>query len=192
MPDRAVYDWKRLSWRDRLAWAVGSGFGSGCFPIAPGTVGSAAAAGIYVVIMLLLPAGWGNPERLLLTAALATGGFAIGVWATGRMSTDHNPDPGAAVWDEFVGMWIACVPAAIVTDAPWRLPADWPWLLMLLAFCAFRAFDIIKPWPCRRLESRPGGWGIMLDDVAAGLWALAAVYALLRLASLTALSSWLN
>lgn len=185
-----------LSWSDRLAWAVGSGFGSGFFPIAPGTAGSAAAAAIYVAIMLLLPEGWGYLERLLLTAALAGGGLAIGIWATGRMSTDKNPDPGAAVWDEFVGMWIACAPAAAFTDAPWRLPADWPWLLVLLAFCAFRAFDIIKPWPCRRLESLPGGWGIMLDDVAAGIWALAVIQALTAPAALVALiirllSAWL-
>ena len=196
MPDPAALDrtmpaWKRLSWRDRLAYAVGSGFGSGFFPIAPGTAGSAAAAAVYVAIMLLLPENWGYLERLLPIIALVAGGFAIGVWATGRMSTDQNPDPGAAVWDEFVGMWIACAPTAAFTYFPWRLPTDWPWLLVFIAFCAFRIFDIIKPWPCRRLESRPAGWGIMLDDVAAGLWALAATYALMQLAAFAALSSQL-
>lgn len=185
-------DWKRLSWGDRLAWAIGSGFGSGFFPIAPGTVGSAAAAAIYVAIMLLLPAGWGYLERLLLTLAMAGGGFAIGVWATGRMSTDDNPDPGAAVWDEFVGMWLSCAPAAIFDDSQWRLIADWPWLLVLLAFCAFRAFDIIKPWPCRRLELLPGGRGIMLDDVAAAIWAVALIQTLMQLALLVSLIIWFS
>lgn len=184
-------DWKRLSWRDRLAWAIGSGFGSGFFPIAPGTVGSAAAAAIYVAIMLLLPDGWGWLERLLLTLGMSAAGFAVGVWATGRMSTDRDPDPGAAVWDEFVGMWLACAPAAAFDDSQWRLLSDWPWLLVLIAFCAFRTFDIIKPWPCRRLEQRHGGWGIMLDDVAAAIWAVALIQTLIQLAALAALISWL-
>ena len=174
----AMPDWKRLSWSDRLAWAIGSGFGSGFFPIAPGTVGSAVAAAILVAIMLLLPDSWGWLERLLLTLAMAGGGFAVGVWATGRMSTDDNPDPGAAVWDEFVGMWIAAIPVVwfLWDELLWivQLPTHWgvlPWGMMA-AFFAFRALDIIKPWPCRRLERRHGGWGIMLDDVAAGVWAV--------------------
>lgn len=169
----AMPDWKRLSWRDRLAWAIGSGFGSGFFPIAPGTVGSAAAAALYVAIMLLLPAGWGWLERLGLTLAMSAGGFAVGVWATGRMSTDANPDPGAAVWDEFVGMWLTLMPFALSSnDVVYARDVGATSLLVGFAFVSFRAMDILKPWPCRRLERLPGGWGIMLDDVAAGVWAL--------------------
>lgn len=166
-------DWKRLSWRDRLAWAIGSGFGSGFFPIAPGTVGSAAAAAIYVAIMLLLPAGWGWLERLGLTLAMSAAGFAVGVWATGRMSTDQDPDPGAAVWDEFVGMWITLIPFALYSNGVvYARDVGAVSQLVAFAFVSFRAMDILKPWPCRRLERLPGGWGIMLDDVAAGVWAL--------------------
>ena len=167
-------DWKRLPWSDRLAWAIGSGFGSGFFPIAPGTVGSAVAAAIYVAIMLLLPDGWGWLERLLLTLAMAAVGFAVGVWATGRMSTDQDPDPGAAVWDEFVGMWITLVPffALSADDVVYVIGGGATPLLVGFLFVSFRAMDILKPWPCRRLERLPGGWGIMLDDVAAGVWAL--------------------
>jgi phosphatidylglycerophosphatase A len=75
------------------------------------------------------------------------------------MSTSENPDPGSATWDEFVGMWLTCL------FIPFGSPV---WLTV--AFFVFRALDVLKPWPCGRLERLPGGWGIMLDDVAAGLW----------------------
>jgi phosphatidylglycerophosphatase A len=89
--------------------------------------------------------------------------FALGVWAAGKTGqavgeTDH----GGIVWDEFVGLWITL---AVV-------PREWPWVLA--GFVAFRVFDILKPPPVRQLERRiPGGLGVMLDDVAAGLYALA-------------------
>jgi phosphatidylglycerophosphatase A len=100
----------------------------------------------------------------------------LGVWATGRMSTDAQPDPGAAVWDEFVGMWITCLP--FVLFAFWfglLVPPYW----IVLPFIVFRALDILKPPPCRQLEQIHGGWGIMLDDVAAGIWGFLAIAVLL-------------
>lgn len=172
-------DWNRLSWGDRLAWFVGSGFGSGFFPFAPGTVGSAVAIIWAHLVFLLLP---GLGGTLILTAA-ALAAFALGVWATGRMATAEDPDPGTAALDEVVGMWITFLPAMAVGH--WTLvgfgwitlgSGDW-WLLLVtltllgVEFLSFRLMDIAKPWPCRRLERLPGGWGIMLDDVAAGVWA---------------------
>ena len=72
-------------------------------------------------------------------------------------------------------MWISLIQTAW---APWQLsliivPPWWPIWWVAVCFFAFRAFDTLKPWPCRRLEDLHGGWGIMLDDIAAGLWALA-------------------
>ena len=172
----ATPDLRQMSWSDRLAWLIGSGFGSGLSPLAPGTAGAGAAAVIYCALMFLIPAGadYSILTRLLVLAVLVLGGTAVGVWATGRMSTDANPDPGTAVWDEFVGMWITLIPTAW---AAWRLPDAllppwWPLWFVALCFFVFRAFDTLKPWPCRRLEDLHGGWGIMLDDVAAGLWAV--------------------
>ena len=159
MPDRG-----RMAWGDRLAWCIGSGFGSGFFPIAPGTAGSAAALVLFLVALLL---GSGIGGIVLL--AMAAAGFGVGVWATGRMSTPENPDPGTAVWDEFVGMWLTLLPLTL----PWATAQGMGVKLLLaaIALVAFRAMDILKPWPCRRLERLPGGWGIMLDDVGAGIWA---------------------
>ena len=165
-----------MSWGTRLAWLIGSGFGSGLSPLAPGTAGAAAAAGLYCALMVLLDLAWPSSiaPRLIVLAAMIIGGTVVGVWATGRMSTASNPDPGSAVWDEFVGMWISLIPTAWAT---WHLPSImvppwWPIWWVALCFFAFRAFDTLKPWPCRGLEDLHGGWGIMLDDIAAGVWAL--------------------
>jgi phosphatidylglycerophosphatase A len=80
------------------------------------------------------------------------------VWATGRLVTASDPDPKLAVWDEFVGMWATCLLS----------PKTVPW--MAAAFLCFRILDVVKPWPVRRLERLPGGWGIMSDDLLAGLY----------------------
>ena len=104
---------------------------------------------------------------------MSAAGLVVGVWATGRMSTPENPDPGSATWDEFVGMWLTCL------FIPYGSP-----LWLAAAFLVFRALDVLKPWPCRRLERLPGGWGIMLDDVGAGAWgALIMLAAVLVLAA---------
>ena len=93
---------------DRLAWFIGSGFGSGLSPVAPGTAGSLVAAAILYLLSFVLPGMPGGWERTAVLAAMSVIGLAVGVWATGRMSTPEDPDPGTAVWDEFVGLWLTC------------------------------------------------------------------------------------
>ena len=96
---------------------------------------------------------------LLVTAAL----FLIGIWLCGRTSSDLGVhDHGGIVWDEWVGLLVAL----------WQVPAGWGWLLA--GFLLFRLFDIVKPWPISWLDRRvAGGFGIMVDDLLAGLYALA-------------------
>jgi phosphatidylglycerophosphatase A len=131
------------------------GFGSGLAPKAPGTFGTLAALPIYWLLLQPLSLPW------LLTVVVVS--FILGIWFCGAAAEklgvhDH---PGI-VWDEFVGLWISCI----------ALPSGWLWLLA--AFVLFRFFDILKPWPIRWLDSKvPGGLGIMVDDVLAGLFALA-------------------
>ncbi len=146
-------------WPDRIAWLIGSGFGCGLSPLAPGSVGSLGGAVILYILSFAVPTGWFVWQGSATAALLSALGLAIGIWATGRMSTPDNPDPGSATWDEYVGMWLTCL------FVPFGSPV---WLAG--AFVVFRAFDVLKPWPCRRLERLPAGWGIMLDDVGAGLW----------------------
>ena len=148
-----------------LGKSIGLGFGAGLSPVAPGTVGSLAAVAIYYAILLFLPyqpvsdiGFFRDLDGLFLLVPLIAVGLPLGIWATGLLVTEDEPDPGRAVWDEFVGMWVTCL----------LVPPQPVWLAV--AFLSFRLFDILKPWPANRLESLPGGWGIMADDVVAGLY----------------------
>ena len=138
---------------DRMAWALGSGLGSGLTPVAPATAGSLLA----VVIYYFAPISEDSPALYALIGA----GFLVGVWATGSLVSSTDPDPKLAVWDEFVGMWATCL----------LLPKTIPWIAA--AFLCFRVLDVLKPWPIRRLERLPGGLGIMSDDLLAGLYGAA-------------------
>jgi len=137
---------------------LASGFGSGLAPIAPGTVGSVAALAPGL-LLLKLP--------LLVMVGVILVAFLVGVWACGRTGREIGiADYGGIVWDEFVGLWIALI------AVPWH----WAWILA--AFVAFRLFDILKPPPVRQLDRHlGGGLGVMLDDVAAGLYALLVILA---------------
>jgi len=148
--------WPRAVWRP-LAWLVATGLGCGLAPIAPGTVGSLVALIIYYYLPIA-----GDSLALYVLVGV---GFLVGVVATGTMVRPSDPDPRRVVWDEFVGMWAACL----------LLPKTPPWLAA--AFLGFRALDIWKPWPIRRLEQLPGGLGIMADDLVAGLLAAAVLNA---------------
>lgn len=139
----------------RHPWGwIGTGFGSGLSPRAPGTVGSLAA---------LLP--WWFALRHLDAqdyAALLAVAFVLGIVAANWLiARTQVQDPSVFVWDEFVGLWLTLYLA----------PPGGAW--MLAGFALFRLFDIWKPWPVRWADRRVhGGLGAMLDDVLAGLYAL--------------------
>lgn len=141
----------------RLAVILGTWFGAGYFPVAPGTAGSAAALAIYLVARPALSEWW-----LIVAAALL---YPVGVWAAGVCETVfRKTDPGQVVIDEVIGQAItlAVIPAAPAGFGGWKL-----WLG---GFILFRAFDMAKPFPIRRLEKLPGGYGIITDDVLAGVY----------------------
>jgi len=129
------------------------GFGSGCAPKAPGTAGTALA------VLLYLPLQYLSFSAYLIMLGLS---FMIGVWLCGKASKALGVhDHGGIVWDEFVGYWITMIAA----------PSGWMWVL--LGFLLFRLFDIWKPQPIRYLDKHVhGGFGIMIDDVLAGIYAL--------------------
>jgi len=139
------------------------GFGSGLMPKAPGTMGTVVAVPLFLLLQQL-------PLWSYLLMLLAT--FLLGIWlcdVTARNLGVHD-HPGI-VWDEFVGYWVTMVAA----------PAGWPWLL--LGFCLFRVFDIAKPWPIRQVDRRVGGgFGIMFDDVLAGIYAWLLLQAVIAIA----------
>jgi len=138
------------------------GFGSGLAPIAQGTFGSLAA-----ILPWLLLRHASLPFNLLVIAV----GFAIGVWACEiagrRLGVD---DHRSLVWDEFIGQWIALLPALLA-----------PWWAVVLGFALFRLFDVWKPWPIRWLDRQlKGGLGVMIDDVIAGIFAAVVLWLVLR------------
>ena len=154
-----------------LVRCVATGFFSGYIPWASGTVGSIVGAAFF-----LIP-GFSHP--VVLAAAIIAGLF-LGVYTSrlvarveGNRLTksaqrakeifqpdgDHGPDPSIIVIDEIVGMWIAlyAIPVSVTS--------------VVIAFVFFRAFDIVKPYPAKEVEQYPNGWGIMLDDAVAGIYA---------------------
>jgi len=132
---------------------IACGFGSGLTPKAQGTFGSLAAIVPWLLLRELSVPAW------LVIIALS---FALGVWAcevAGRLLgvADHR----SLVWDEFVGQWIALLPALLA-----------PWWAVAVGFLLFRLFDVWKPWPIAWFDRRvKGGFGVMLDDVIAGIFA---------------------
>jgi phosphatidylglycerophosphatase A len=127
-------------------------FGTGLCPIAPGTAASLAVALSYKFWLWMLP--W--PAEIILIAVL----FAAGVAASTRYARAlHQKDPGRIVIDEVCGQL-----TALLFVAP-------SWKAVILSFFLFRFFDIIKPYPIRKLEGFPEGWGIMADDIGAGIFA---------------------
>ena len=134
----------------RVAWAIATWFGCGLVPKAPGTAGTLGAVPLY-----LLAVRWGWPG-VAVAAAVTT---IAGVWAASVVARDlGKEDPQVVVVDEVAGFLITMLPAPV---------GSWPCLL--LGFLLFRLFDVIKPWPVRSLERLPSGWGIVFDDVGAGI-----------------------
>lgn len=135
------------------------GFGSGLSPKAPGTAGTLMAVPLY---LLIEPLSW--PVYLAVVLMTALAGIAICDISARRLGVHDHP---GIVWDEFVGYWITMFLA----------PAGWLWIVV--GFVLFRIFDILKPWPIRWLDRHvAGGFGIMIDDVLAGIFALGVMHGL--------------
>ncbi len=139
--------------RYQLAYVLSIWFGCGRVPVAPGTAGTLGALPLY---WLLAPLG---PWAVAATAVLLT---AVGIWSSTVVAERMGgKDPQIICIDEVAGVLVALVAA----------PPGWKG--MWAGFVLFRIFDQWKPWPARAAERLPGGWGIVMDDVAAGLWAAA-------------------
>ena len=146
-----------MTFRDRIVLFLASGFGSGYSPVAPGTAGSAAAILLlYLLSMTALP-----PRETLFGLFAVT--FVLSLML-GRPAEriSGKKDPGFFVMDEFAGQYVAF----------FTLSTVWPSISeLVVGFLLFRLFDVAKPTPARQLQNLGGGPGIVLDDVAAGLYA---------------------
>ncbi|HXC97087.1 MAG TPA: phosphatidylglycerophosphatase A [Edaphobacter sp.] len=155
---------KKTHW----AWTIGTFVGAGHLKPGPGTYGSVAALVLWYGAAHLL-----HPNLFILTACTLIAALVvtmIGVPAATIVARESGrKDPGHVVIDEVAGQLFALI----------GLPAT-P-AFAVLGLVLFRFFDILKPWPIRRLEQLPEGTGIMLDDVAAGLLAFAVAQLVLHL-----------
>ncbi|WP_133182098.1 phosphatidylglycerophosphatase A family protein [Shewanella decolorationis] len=142
----------RLSLKNPIHF-LALGFGSGLAAKAPGTFGTLAAVPLYL-LLAQLPLSWYLAVTLVCVLA--------GIYICDKAAKDMGVhDHGAIVWDEVAGLLITMIAA----------PAGVLWLIA--GFVLFRLFDIIKPWPIRWLDAKvEGGFGIMIDDVLAGIFAL--------------------
>lgn len=166
---------------DYLALAIAT-CGVGYMPIAPGTWGSAVGVALYLLLRwatLRLVLSYSRADSFLrfdpgtvflavelLVITLVT---LVGIWAASRTEKlSQKKDPGKVVIDEVAGQLITLLPVPLWAGGPWRV-----WLIV--GFFLFRAFDIVKPYPVRRLEGLPAGLGIVADDLGAGAYAAVAL-----------------
>ena len=143
--------------KSRFSWLLATFFGIGHLPLGPGTWASAVTVLLWWVAARAMNPQWLLPAAALISAAV----MLIGIPTSTVVARESGrKDPGFVVIDEVAGQMIALIGA----------PLNWKYLLA--GFILFRSFDIVKPFPLRRLEKLPEGTGIMMDDVGAGLYAL--------------------
>ena len=154
-------NFKQMNWFNRFIVFCGVGFGSGLAPKAPGTFGSAFA---LLFIPLWLAIGFSSTIVVIILMSL------VGIYICGQTAKVMGVhDDGRIVWDEFAGQSITFLPILYL--------GQMNWLWVLIGFSLFRLFDIWKPWPIRIADQKVGGgFGIMLDDIIAGIWAALCIY----------------
>lgn len=145
---------------------MASGFGVGWLPVAPGTWGAAAAILLIFpfqwLINILFPFYLPHEKHIFFNVILATIIIIftwIGIKAVDFLESEWGKDPKHVVIDEMIGVWIAVLGFPITG------------FNLIAGFVLFRFFDIAKPLGIRRLENFKGGWGVMLDDILAGIYA---------------------
>lgn len=164
-----------------VAALVATGLGSGLSPIAPGTAGSAVGLALAWLLASSLLAA--HVSIVMVAVGLLMSGLAaglLGVAVSGPVCRALNSkDPGCIVIDEVSGqLFASAVVPLLAQRSPVLTAGAW-----ILSFLLFRFFDVVKPWPIRRLQDLPGGWGVVADDVGGGLAAAAALAILSGLAS---------
>ena len=143
---------------------VATSFGAGFLPVAPGTWGSLVAIALWIPLYLWASVG----ATAIITIAAILLYMWAGVWASNIAEKYWGKDPVAACADETVGQWIALIPVTPLC----------PWWEILIAFALFRLFDIYKPLGIKKMEKFPGGWGMMADDILAGVYAAILIFIL--------------
>lgn len=141
-------------------------FGLGRLPVAPGTWGSLPTA---VILAVMFHFGVSAGLTAIVMAALVIAGSVICVkFAPAIIAATGKDDPREVVADEFAGQAVTFL--AVLFLMPQGISGRQIWMITIAGFLAFRVFDIAKPWPIRKLEKLPAGWGILADDLLAGVY----------------------
>lgn len=140
---------------------IATSFGFGFLPKAPGTWGAIFAVILWLPLYFLAT----GPTVHIVTAIAAAAYFIAGTWASNISERYWGKDPVIACADETVGQWVSMLPLGSVAVTPWWMVA--------LSLALFRFFDIFKPLGIRSTEKLPGGWGMMADDILAGIYSAA-------------------
>lgn len=160
--------WSSRTATEKLAHVLGVWFGCGHFPGAPGTAGTVGAIPLYLLL---------RPHGLAWVAVAAVIVTAVGTWAsTIESRVLKTKDPQIVCIDEVAGVLITWLAAPV------------GWKGTLAGFVLFRLFDQFKPFPARWAERNlPTGWGVMFDDVFAGMWGAAVLYGAMHVPTLARL-----
>ena len=150
-----------MNLKNPLAW-LSLGFGSGLSPIAPGTMGSLVALIVYYFFFNSLSFSLTNSFIFLIFIMIS---FLIGIYIYPK-TVEKDDDPRSFVWDEFVGMWVACLPLSYIESS---------FLLLLISFLLFRLFDILKPLGISTFDKGHGAFNVMIDDVIAGVYSAVSI-----------------
>ncbi|HEY6273955.1 MAG TPA: phosphatidylglycerophosphatase A [Terriglobales bacterium] len=143
--------------KSRFAWMIATFFGVGYLQPGSGTWAAAITVVLWWAAGRIISTGWLIPVAAVVAASVTL----IGILPSSVVARESGrEDPGFVVIDEVAGQMIAMI----------GVPLNWKYLLA--SFILFRSFDIVKPFPLRRVERLPEGTGIMMDDVGAGLYAL--------------------
>lgn len=136
---------------------IATGFGSGYSPIAPGTAGALVACLMLWGYVQCIGINYNNNFQIgfIILIIITT---LLGVWATYHLQAEWGEDPSRVVVDEMIGVWINLLFVPLT------------WQNIIIGFVLFRFFDIVKPLGIRKMEAFENGWGVMLDDVLAGIY----------------------
>jgi len=161
-----------MNWKRWIATC----FGLGWLPVAPGSWGSLPPAIVFGLLMYYSAPGL--TASAVLAVMLVIASVACVLSAPASIAAKGKSDPGEIVMDEFAAQALTFLAVPLLVP---RSLSGWESLLLAgLGFLIFRVLDIAKPWPIRKLERLPAGWGVLADDLAAGIGSAVLVYIAMR------------